>query len=238
MGTRSNFKTAVNELMAGKFTSSEEVDEGHREQDLQKDEIKTVSYGVTTEPSSRAGVYSVIAEGTTIEGSVYGDSSIQVNGRIKGNVTTTKDIISKGIIEGDVKAANITLCHSSVKGNINASGLLNIDEKSIAIGSIYAANIEISGRVKGDIKAEDAAVFRKNALILGNVTSKTISVEAGAGLKGELNILSVPIHDEDFNGQTFSDSDKDADFQTDKDMDEGPAYLTKLMKQADSEEND
>lgn len=235
MGTRSNFKTAVNELMAGKFTSgAESFDENLEEGYPQEDKVQAA--GPAGQPGSRSGVYSVIAEGTIIEGSVYGDSSIQINGRIKGDVTTTKDIISKGIIEGNVKAANITLSHSSVKGSISASGTLSIDGTSIAVGNIDAANLEVSGRVKGDIKVKDAAVLKRSALILGNVVSKTVSVEAGAGLKGELDIFSVPIHDKDFNVQSFSDPAVDS--RAEKETDDEPAFLTKLGKQADLEEND
>lgn len=199
MGTQNNFKTAVNELMAGKFSTDAEPGEtpNPADRELKRNGQPVFPAGDRTE-AVRTGGYSVIAEDMVIEGSVSSDSSIQINGRIKGNVSSARDIISKGMVEGDIKAVNITFSHSSIKGNISASGTLSIDGDSVAVGNIDAGSLEISGRVKGDIKAEDMAILRKAALVLGNVTAKSVSIEAGAGLKGRLEILSAPISEKDF----------------------------------------
>jgi cytoskeletal protein CcmA (bactofilin family) len=53
---------------------------------------------------------------------------------------------------------------------------------------IQVKTIEIRGRMTGEIVAEGAVVIHRNALLDGNVTAKSISVEKGGIFMGQLII--------------------------------------------------
>lgn len=224
MGKQNNFKEAVNELMSGKITSSSsDVTSYENSESKYKEPSKGSLFGFDSsrnEYAPKSGGTSIIAEDLIIEGSVFGDSTIQINGRIKGNVTSSRDIISRGIIEGDTKGANITLSHSNIKGNVTASQHLSVDNESMILGNIAAGSVEINGRIKGDIRTEEVAVLRKSALILGNLTAKSVSMEAGAGIKGRMDILTDTLSEKDFkfenisnlSGKNFEEADTESAF--------------------------
>lgn len=201
MAKQSNFKTAVNELMNGVLgeTGDETVEESGTTQSWQAPTkfMETVRMG-GQDPSRKPGGNSIIAEDLIIEGNVFGDSTIQINGKVKGNVSITGDIVAKGIIEGDAKGNNVTLSKSNIRGNVNAKRVLSVDSESVIVGNISGSSIEVDGKVKGDIHAEDTIVLKKSAIVFGNVEAKTISMEAGAALKGKLNVLASSINDSSF----------------------------------------
>ena len=53
---------------------------------------------------------------------------------------------------------------------------------------IQVKTIEIRGRMTGEIVAEGTVVIHRNALLDGNVTAKSISVEKGGVFMGQLTI--------------------------------------------------
>lgn len=199
MGKQNNFKEAVSELMNGKFTTDPEPEDlqDTKSKDLQKNSSFFVS-SAKSESIYKSSAISVIAEDLVIEGSVYGESTIQINGKVKGNVTSTMDIIVKGTIEGDIKGSNISLSHSRIKGNVNALNNLTVDSESVIVGNITAGSVEINGKIKGDIRVGNMATLKKSTVILGNLTARAVSIESGAGIKGRLEVLAENINDKEF----------------------------------------
>jgi cytoskeletal protein CcmA (bactofilin family) len=194
MGRQSNFKIAVNELMNG---ASSKATSEEKPQRTTTDSSSNI-FPPRDNVFNKTGYNSVIAEDVVIEGSINGKSSIQINGQVKGNVTTAGDILSRGAIEGDAKGVNVSLVRSNIKGNVTASGELSVDESSIIVGDINAGSVEISGKIKGDIRAEELIVLRKAALVLGNLKAKSVSMEAGSELKGNMEVISGKISESDF----------------------------------------
>ncbi|NLY70384.1 MAG: polymer-forming cytoskeletal protein [Clostridiales bacterium] len=193
MGRQSNFKLAVNELMNG--ASSKLA--GEEKPENTSTETSNI-FPSRDNVFSKTGFNSVIAEDIVIEGSINGKSSIQINGQVKGNVTTAGDILSRGVIEGDAKGVNISLVRSNIKGNVTASGELSVDGDSVIVGDINAGSVEVSGKIKGDIRAEELIILRKAALVLGNLKAKSVSMEAGSELKGNVEVISGKISESDF----------------------------------------
>lgn len=215
LGMQGNFKTAVTELMNGKLFTDVEPEKDSEEM------TETTSAGIGADVSfglgssndtiSKARTGSLIAEDMVIEGSVRSESPIQVNGKVRGNVTSARDIISRGAIEGDIKGGSITLIKSSVKGNLAAGNFLSMDADSIVVGNIEATGVEINGKVKGDVHVSDNANLRKAAVILGNLTAKSLSIEAGAAIKGKMEILPSPIQEKDFKALEGKGTENDRD---------------------------
>ena len=87
----------------------------------------------------------------------------------KGNVKTSAEIQIDGGLNGNVKADKVLI---GINGNVR--------------GNITAQFLRICGRIEGEIKAETLHLV-KTASVKGNMYKKTISIEPGAKLIGNIN---------------------------------------------------
>ena len=87
----------------------------------------------------------------------------------KGNVKSCAEIQIDGGLTGNVKADKVLI---GINGNVR--------------GNITAQLVRICGKIEGEIKAETLQIV-KTASVKGNVYKKTISIEPGAKLIGNIN---------------------------------------------------
>ena len=115
--------------------------------------------------------------------------------------------------KGDLSSTNVTcrsaLIEGKMRGNMNCIGTATIDFVGKIPGRLTAQHvlierksdvhffrrirvksIEIRGRMTGEIIAEGTVVIHRNALLDGNVTARSISVEKGGIFSGQLIIGS------------------------------------------------
>ena len=110
-----------------------------------------------------------------------------------GNFTVLgKDVTFKGIVH----------CHSTVQldsafeGEIHAKGMLVIGEKAVVRGSIIVETIVSRGKIYGNVTASGKIQLLKPAVLLGDVSSPSFSMEEGAFFKGSIDMGSHPVVDE------------------------------------------
>lgn len=77
------------------------------------------------------------------------------------------------------------LIKGKVTGEINATGLLVIDESAIVNANITALRVLIRGQVKGDITAVQKVEVTITGKIIGNVTAPEIYMETGCLFNGK-----------------------------------------------------
>ena len=98
-------------------------------------------------------------------------SIVSEDSEFKGNVKTSGEIQIDGLLNGNIKAKQIVVgVNGKVRGNITASFL------------------RICGKIEGEIRAETMEVV-SSASVKGNVYKKTISIERGAKIIGNINEL-------------------------------------------------
>ncbi|MBN8417754.1 MAG: polymer-forming cytoskeletal protein [Verrucomicrobia bacterium] len=93
---------------------------------------------------------------------------------IKGSLTFSQDLLLEGRVLGDVFS---TAC-------------LIIGEEAFVQGTINTRSVIISGRVEGDIHVQERCEVKSTATVLGNITSATFVIEAGASFCGRSQIGS------------------------------------------------
>lgn len=100
-------------------------------------------------------------------------NQVSIEGKIKGG----EDLVIEGTVEGSIE---LEKCHLTVgpKGEVKAE--------------IQAGNVTISGRVTGNIKAQDKVEITKEADFNGDIKAKRISVEDGACLKAVIEVEREP----------------------------------------------
>jgi cytoskeletal protein CcmA (bactofilin family) len=76
------------------------------------------------------------------------------------------------------------LIKGKVSGEINASGLLVVDEDAIVNANIYALRVLVRGQVKGDVTAVEKVEIALTGKLLGNITAPEIFMETGCIFNG------------------------------------------------------
>lgn len=125
--------------------------------------------------------------------------SIKTQGEVhitpKGDLSSTTVTCRSALIEGKMRGNMSCLGTATINfvgkipGRLIADNIV-IDRKSDVhfFRRIHVKTIEIRGRMTGEVVAEGAVVISKNAILDGNVTAKSISVEKGGIFMGQLTI--------------------------------------------------
>jgi cytoskeletal protein CcmA (bactofilin family) len=93
--------------------------------------------------------------------------------RIVGQIFTKEDLYVDGDIEGTIESQDTRITIGS-NGRVQAG--------------IKAREVVILGQIQGDVEATDKVDLRKDAKLVGNITTARISIEDGAVFKGSIDI--------------------------------------------------
>ena len=107
--------------------------------------------------------------------------------------TDSRTIIGKGIIvTGEISGNGDVEVRGSVSGSITLkNNVATISKSGVAQAAVTAKNVEISGRVEGDVVAEELVIIRRDSTVSGNVSSARVSLEDGAHFKGSIDMQST-----------------------------------------------
>jgi len=110
-----------------------------------------------------------------------------------GNFTVLgKDVTFKGIVHFH----STVQLDSSIEGEIHAKGMLVIGENATIRGTIVAETIVTRGKIHGNVTATSKIQLLKPAVLLGDVSAPSFSMEEGAFFKGSIDMGSHPVVDE------------------------------------------
>jgi cytoskeletal protein CcmA (bactofilin family) len=86
----------------------------------------------------------IIGKGSVVEGTVKVQSSLRVDGKIKGQVTATDSLVigKEGEIEGEIRVKN-AIVGGRVKGKVFASGKVVLETKSTFYGELKTSKLVI-----------------------------------------------------------------------------------------------
>ena len=111
---------------------------------------------------------------------VNGVNRIANSTYIKGDISSKSDIRVDGTVEGTV--------YSDVKVVVGESALIK--------GNIVCNNIDLWGRMEGNIYVKDLLTIKSTAFVDGNVNVRRFQVEVGAKVNGSFRM----IEEEEFDG--------------------------------------
>jgi len=81
------------------------------------------------------------------------------------------------------------LIRGKVFGEINATGILVIDENAVVNANIHAQRVLIRGQVKGDVTAAEKVEVTVTGKLSGNVTAPEIFMETGCVFNGRCTMI-------------------------------------------------
>jgi cytoskeletal protein CcmA (bactofilin family) len=91
-----------------------------------------------------------------------------------------KDVVFKGILtlEGNVQV------DGQLEGELHSTGTLTVGEHAVIKGNITAGTLITSGKIKGNVIASEKIKILKPGIVIGDIRTPAISIEAGAHFHG------------------------------------------------------
>jgi cytoskeletal protein CcmA (bactofilin family) len=118
-----------------------------------------------------------------------GEVYVTTKGDLSSSSVRCQRAIIEGRLRGNLDCAGTIVINTSGKilGKLSASEI--VVEKRCEVQffrRVRVGNIEIRGRMLGEIVAEGLVTIRKNGVLEGNVTAKAINVEKGGTFSGQI----------------------------------------------------
>ncbi len=129
----------------------------------------------------------VISKNTVIDGNIRSLANMQIDGNIKGNVETTRNIDMSGKVIGDMTCNNAGMISAAMQGNISLKGRMRMDRDTILIGDLSSQYADINGRIRGKLDITGKAELKRDAVVFGDINASTIAVADGAIIQGYVN---------------------------------------------------
>jgi cytoskeletal protein CcmA (bactofilin family) len=155
------------------------------------------------EPVADSGNTTIITQGTTINGSISSDGSLEVMGTITGDIECLGKLSIVGRVSGSSTANEIYVDTPRLEGNLNSRGSVKVGVGTVVVGDIKGTSAVIAGAVKGEIDVNGAVIVDSTAIVKGNINAKSVQINNGAVLDGYCSL-------------TYSDVDLDNFFSGDK----------------------
>jgi len=156
-------------------------------------EVETVEEPKQTRPELKKedkDAVTVITKGTTINGSIISDCSLDVMGTINGDIECLGKLSVSGTVVGNAMASEIYINTDRFEGNLTSEGSVKIGLGTVVVGDITGNSAVIAGAVKGEIDINGPVVIDSTAIIKGNVKAKSIQMNNGAVLEGFCSLTS------------------------------------------------
>lgn len=133
---------------------------------------------------AREDEVTVISKGTSINGSISSDGSLDIMGTITGDVECLGKLSITGKIMGNSSAAEVYVNAERLEGSITSEGSVKVGLGTVVIGDILATSGVIAGAVKGEIDINGPIVIDSTAIIKGNIKAKSVQINNGAVIEG------------------------------------------------------
>lgn len=139
----------------------------------------------------------VITKGTTINGSIISDCSLDVMGTINGDIECLGKLTISGKVTGNSLAAEVYVNTDRLEGSINSEGCVKVGLGTVIIGDITANSAVFAGAVKGEIDVKGPVVLDSTAIIKGNIKAKSIQMNNGAVMDGFCSLTYADLEIDD-----------------------------------------
>ena len=127
---------------------------------------------------------SVITAAMSVSGDIISEGSLDVIGKVFGNIDILGKLNITGHVNGNSKAAEIYAEGAKINGEIISEGSVKVGASTVIVGNITAMSASIAGAVKGDIDVQGAVILDASAIVMGNIKSKSVQINNGAVIEG------------------------------------------------------
>lgn len=145
-----------------------------------------------------------ITKGTAVTGNIASTGSMNVYGKITGDIHVKGKLVVTGTVVGTSEAKEIFANNAKIEGDMISEGTVKIGNGSVIIGNVIAASAVIGGAIKGDIDVQGPVIVDGTAVIKGNIKSKSVQINNGAAIEGSISQCYAEIDYKSLFDDTFS----------------------------------
>lgn len=110
---------------------------------------------------------------------------------VRSAPVASRNVLSSDVeIKGTIKFTNDLVIDGRIEGEIHSDGNLTVGENARLKAEIKTATVVVHGKVHGNITAAERVELRATAEVVGDIKSKTLSIEAGAIFVGKSTVGS------------------------------------------------
>lgn len=106
------------------------------------------------------------------------------------NVNSISRISSGTVIKGEILSPGDIRIDGSFEGKLHSKGRVVIGETAVIKGDIFCDNVDLWGKVEGNIYVKDTLALKEGCVVNGNLHIKKLSVELGAIFNGNCKTIS------------------------------------------------
>jgi cytoskeletal protein CcmA (bactofilin family) len=92
------------------------------------------------------------------------------------------------VIDGEISGGEDLVILGTVKGKIALKESLFVEGSGVIEADIETANVEVSGKVTGNINASDKVELKADCKVVGDIRSPRILIADGAMFKGSVDM--------------------------------------------------
>jgi cytoskeletal protein CcmA (bactofilin family) len=141
---------------------------------------------------------SVIGSGSVVRGNVRGEGSLEILGRIEGDVSVTGDIVvgEGGWVRGNITGGKISVL-GAVQGDLRGSEAVLVERGGKVAGDLAAPRIGIAGGalVRGNVRTEGEPALTPVRRPPGVAGPRPVTFSAKPAVKAEARHLPAAVPD-------------------------------------------
>ena len=139
-----------------------------------------------------------ITEGMIVKGDIATTGSLELIGKLTGNIKCLGKLNVTGEITGDSDAAEIYAESARITGEIRSKGSVKVGQSTVIVGNIFGSSAVIAGAVKGDIDVHGPVVLDTTAIVMGNIKSQSVQINNGAVIEGMCSQAYADVNPSEF----------------------------------------
>ena len=106
------------------------------------------------------------------------------------NANAISRISAGTIIKGEILSPCDIRIDGTFEGKVQTKGRVVIGEKANVQGDIICANIDLWGKVEGNVFVKDTLALKEGCVVNGNLHIKRLSVELGSTFNGNCRMIT------------------------------------------------
>lgn len=106
------------------------------------------------------------------------------------NVNSISRISAGTVIKGEILSPGDIRIDGTFEGKLQSKGRVVIGETAVIKGDIFCDNIDLWGKVEGNLYVKDTLALKEGCTANGNLHIKRLSVELGAVFNGNCKTIS------------------------------------------------
>jgi cytoskeletal protein CcmA (bactofilin family) len=92
-------------------------------------------------------------------------------------------------IKGEIRAPEALVVDGEVEGQLESQSLLTVGPSGKVRGNIKAREVAVYGSVRGNVEVTEKVAIREQGSLIGDIKGAGISIDDGAYFKGSIDIV-------------------------------------------------